>query len=237
MSLQDESALIAERKTNKAFTMSGDVINIAETILLTAGRSLNFAGIRFLGVTLTNYFVDIDKDPVAIVGQLLEGYGYEMIMSLVGDCIIRKIPGEPSNSLSTNIDNIVLGQQVVTARRGANHIIVLSSVGGSSGQARGDAYDLDPKSPTYFNSSYGDVPETYTVNGLTSSAACEAAARAIAAKKFKRQATHAYPCIQIPKMDLGDGFTAHSYRYTADQISYSLVANRPMYLTGRGVHV
>lgn len=235
LSLQDETALIAERKTPTAATYSGDIIEVAEAILLSSKRSLTFSGVRNLGVTLDNYFVDYGKDPVAVVQQLLIGHGYEMLMGLTGDCIIRQMPGEPSNVRTTDIEPLVLFQQVVQRRRSTNHIIVVSST--PTGQVRGDAYDLDVQSPTYYFGSYGDVPETFSVQGLLSNDECEKAAERIAAGYFHRQATHVYACIQLPNIDLGDGYTAYGMRYTADQLAFSIVAERSMYLTGRGVRV
>jgi len=232
VSLQDESALVAERKTTQAYTFSNDLIDVCKTLLSLSGRALNFTGLNSIDVQLSNYFVDFDKDPVAAVQQLLEGYGYEMLMDLTGNCMFRAIPGEPSNTKSPDISDITLLKQINKQRRSANHIIVTSD-----GISRGDWYDLNPASPTYVYGPYGDVPETFSVSDLLSNEACLKAAERISYKKFARQATHTFAAIQIPKVELGDGWTYDGMRYTADQLAFSLIHSRPMYLTGRGVSV
>jgi hypothetical protein len=236
LSLQDESAVMAERKTARARVYNGDVVSVVESILRDTGRSLTFTGETSLGITLQNYLVDFGKDPVATCEQLLESYGYEVLMDLVGNCVIRQIPGEPSNAMTTSIDPIILHQQIVQARRRTNHIIVTSTPL-DGGQVRGEIFDMNPDSPTFAFGRYGDVPETFTVNGLRSDAECERVAERISYRLFQREATHTYSIIQIPKLDLGDGYTARGMRYTADRLAFSVVAARPMYVTGRGVTV
>lgn len=231
LSFVDESRLIGERRSTVPVTYEGDVITVCEQILAASGRTIIFTGTRSMDVDIMA-FIDEDKDPWAMVVSILAGYGYEIYMNHLGECVIEALPIGLARTGAQDLTTLKLSQQRVYSRRGVNHIIVVST-GEDNKLYRADVYDDNPRSRTYYKGPYGDVPLKETIQGLNSQEACFEAAQRIAVQEFGRKQSNTFACLQIPRFEIHDTFIMNGFLYSADQISYSLITARPMYLTGR----
>lgn len=227
--LQDESALIAERKTNSIEMLSGDVISVCEQILEGSGRGLFFTGTRTLGIHV-EVMIDVDRDRWAFASELLAGYGMELLMAYDGSVLIRPFPVQ-LHVFAVDLSPLVLSVQSTFARRATNHLILLSKI--DNRNVRFDLRDTDPSSSTWIWGPYGDVPKRFSFQGVPE-AGLPAIADRLAQDHFGRRVSRTHSMIQIPRLDLGDSYKVGDIIYKVDQVSYSLHPTRPMYLTGRG---
>jgi hypothetical protein len=231
--LQDESAIIAERVLTSTYNVqNASLDNIIPAVLDTTGRTLIYELPTFRpNIVLDQFFLNIGTDPWSALTLLLEQYGYEMLMKRTGEVQVRLLPS--GSRVCSNIDQLILSEQSTHSRRKTNKIVVLSSQSGGDTIYRGEYRDEDPFSRTYAEGSYGEVTETIEVDGLTSDTDCAEKAAELAATIFGRKISRTWSALQVPNWDLQDPFAVDGEFYVADQISYSMVPFRPMYLTGR----
>jgi hypothetical protein len=229
LSLQDESALIAERKSTMPRIYTGEVSIVCQQILRATGRTLAFDA-ETVGPIIT-YALEHNRDPWATVESILTGYGYECLMSRTGEVLIRRIQEHPDMT-AEDMSLLVLSKQETHSRRTCNHVVV-TSTSDSGSTFRGDFYDNDPTSKGFW-ARYGDVPQFFEVQGLNSAQECYEAARRLAPKLFQRARSDTFAMLQNVKMDLGWTALVGDYIYTADQLSFNFSADSPMYVTGRG---
>jgi hypothetical protein len=161
-------------------------------------------------------FLDPAADPWVEATKMAQVIGMELFFDVYGTCILQPEPvisATPSVVLSDlSASTLIRVTKSLNDEPGINGVIVTSETT-SSTPARGEAWDTDPSSLTYYLGPYGKVPAFETSQYAVTSAQCTAAA--VASLQRQIGGTEQASCSTIPNPALVEGDTVQLVRTKA----------------------
>lgn len=132
---------------------------------------------------------DIQDDRLAAVLELCAAIGYRLSFDGTGNVVIAPDPDEMDDPIWTFVDGgdctITRAARTLSDEKAYNGVIAMGeSTGSDKPPVRGEAWDTNPNSPTYFDpanpdaSTYGPVPFFYVSEMITTTKQAVDAARA-----------------------------------------------------------
>lgn len=190
----------------------------------------------------TAYVFDIGADPWEKCHSMFADYGYDLYFDGLGTARAKIIP-DPA-TVSPNFDfgvgntNTVLGGETQGNFEGTYNGVVVTGEGSQiDPPVRGEAWDDNPLSPTYFQGGFGLVPMFQSSSAVTTVAAAQRMAATILAKVKGRKEQFSWPAVVNPALEPLDVVTVTNegvtQRLVIDKLSIPLKASDPMTATGR----
>lgn len=199
-------------------------------------QSLIAAVLPNVSVTFSSELVDFvlpgstvfnSTDRLSAVGSICTAMGAEMYFDVLGNAQVVPIPILTQDTSFADsvwaIDASTPAAQsagaspygvLVTANRGTtrtgvvNAIAVYGNASGTAAQPFGIAYDLDARSPTYWNGSFGHVTDVINSSVVTSDAQAQAAAQAALMNALGNARSLAFTIVPNAALEAGDILTA-----------------------------
>lgn len=164
--------------------------------------------VSFASTTQTTpaIFLDPQADPWVEATKMAQVIGMELFFDVYGTCVLQPEPVNSPTPIITFSDasasTLIRVTKSLTDEPGINGVIVTSETT-SGTPARGEAWDTDPASLTYYLGSYGKVPAFETSQYAVSAAQCTAAA--VASLQRQIGGTEQATCSIIPNPALTEG--------------------------------
>lgn len=144
--------------------------------------------IRFLAITTAHktpqLVIEAIRSLVREIRRLLRSAGAKLRMNAEGDAVIEEVPDPqapdviPAWTYAEGIDATILGlARASSNERAYNGVIVEGSNSTNDKPVRGEAWDDNPESPTYYLGPYGRRPREMRSELVTTSAQAVAMAR------------------------------------------------------------
>jgi len=237
---------------------------LTDAYQITAGTTLADAGSAFLRnrwqampCDFTNvlevvqadvvFDAGAESDPWDLARKLFTDHGYDLFVDGAGVCRAKVVPDPATVPADFDFGGTTVRQLLTDAKiRGSfdttyNGVIVTSDSIDDQPPVRGEAWDDDPSSPTYYLGGMGRVPYFQNSGFLTTVEACEKAARTILARVKGRKEQLSFESIVMPALTPFDVVTAQvnsrSARRVLDQLTVPLLAAESMPGTTREVNI
>lgn len=185
----DRARKLARNKFTKPFVIVKDLPFLSALLLLMGDRWPDFATLPPIygeptGFLCDRLVIDVQADPWEQMQKLAESFGYEVFFDGLGSMSIRPVP-DPRDPLAPvqwryvegETSSLLKVQRSQSSDDSPNGIIVTGQ--GTSGVSppRGEAWDTNPASPTYYLGPYGKVPEFVTDARVRLNAQAQASAQ------------------------------------------------------------
>lgn len=111
-----------------------------------------------------------EEDRYGFLRDLARAYGKIMYWDYAGRLQVRSRPatGEPVWHVSQGRGGVLAHMRRTIGRQGVyNAVVALGEAPGEADPARAVAYDLNPKSPTYWDGDFGKVPRFFSSSFIT----------------------------------------------------------------------
>lgn len=122
----------------------------------------------------------VERGRYKFLQDLVTSFGKIMYWDHRGILVVRD-PPEPTDvvwNVNSGKNGVLISMGRTINREGVyNAVVALGEANSGALPARGEAYDLDPASPTYYNGPYGKVPLFYSSSLITSQDQAQTAAR------------------------------------------------------------
>lgn len=230
-----------------------DVYPIAAgTSLATAGTNLlvsrwSFTPTDFSGVTETIaaqiiFEAGESSDPWAQARQMFADNGYDLNFSGNGTARATVVPDPATVNAVYDFGQgesqlFIDGETVGTFEQTFNGVIATGEGSNVDTPVRGEAWDTDPASPTYWQSGFGLVPRFYSSPLLTTADQCTKAAATILAKSKGRLEQFTVTSVVNPALEPLDVVTGTLYgnaaRFVIDKLTVPLKASESMSIVAR----
>lgn len=150
----------------------------------------------------------VEEDRLRGIYDLVDAWPAEARVNPEGVFSVAPVPSENAEPVLTLTDG--QGGTLVSAplsggRDGVyNAVIARGETSGTVAPVEGQAYDLDPSSPTRWDGPYGQVPMFYSSPLLTTVSQCNAAARTRLLKVRRKVRTVTVTAVPDPRLRLAD---------------------------------
>jgi hypothetical protein len=179
---KDLSAIVADDKFTTRYLASGSVIT---AITNRVRRSILDADILPLidDVNIGSRWCDVEADPWAVCMEIAAAAGAEVYCNADGVFVISTLPDllttEPVWSVEAGEGGVYVSGSRGMTSDGVHNGVLARGENASDGipPVQALAVDDDPGSPTYWGGPYGRRPLFYSSSTLTSTMACQNAAR------------------------------------------------------------
>lgn len=180
-----------------------------------------------------------DSDPWAQARAMFSDFGYAL--NFRGDGVARASVVNPSSAVfdfGEGETALVLGGELAGSLEAVYNGVIASGEGSDvTTPVRGEAWDDDPLSPTYYLGSYGKVPYFYSSPLLTTAALCTTAAATILARVKGGAEVLSWPSVVNPALEPYDCVSVtlggETASYAIDRLSVPLTASEPMRAVAR----
>lgn len=181
-------------------------------------------------------FLDPQADPWVEATKMARVIGMEIFFDVYGTCVLQPEPVISATPVITLSDSssstLIRVSKNLTDEPGINGVIVTSETTSGS-PARGEAWDTDPSSLTYYLGPYGKVPAFETSQYAVTSAQCTASA--VASLQRQIGGTEQASCSIIPNPALSEGDSVQLVRAKAGVSSTFMLESFVVPLTVGGV--
>lgn len=242
----DRSKKISRARFTDAYTITaGTTLADAGTALLQSRWSqmpCDFGNVTDTVQVGLTFDGGANSDPWAQARNLFADHGYELVVngSGIAKAVTVPDPAKVAASFDFGIGetNLVTDPQASTSfEQTYNGVIVTGEGSGVTTPVRGEAWDTDPTSPTYYQSGFGLVPRFYSSPLLTTSDMCVKAAQTMLAKSKGRVQQFEATAVVNPALEPLDVVAAAmvgvSSRYVVDKLTMPLRAAEPMKFLAR----
>lgn len=242
----DRSKKISRAKFTDPYqiTAGTTLVNAATSLLQSRwGQTpVNFGSISDTITAQLVFEAGDNSDPWAQARKLFSDYGYDLNFDGNGTARAIAIP-DPATAASVfdfgaGATNLVMGAESTgSLEKVYNGVIATGEGSDVSSPTRGEAWDTNPTSPTYYLGVYGKVPMFYSSPLLTSQALSQYAAITLLAKLKGRVDGLSWSTIVNPALEPLDVIQmtvkGNTYKAVIDQLTIPLKATEPMTATAR----
>lgn len=173
---------------------------------------------RFPGLTCRMYgtvevtpqaFLDQEADPWVEATKLAQAIGWELFIDIYGQAVGQPEPVATADRIDwTYADGVnsvmIKATKAQSSTPGINGVIVTGETTSSPSVARGEAWDNDQQSPTYYLGPYGKVPLFETSQYAATPAQAQAQAFASLQRNIGATEIVSIDCIPNPAHECGD---------------------------------
>lgn len=243
LSLQgtDRSRAVSRNKFSAPYVVANGTNGVTAVQALVADRRPSTLFVTMpTGLTVPRMVFEERDDPWQSAMKIAQSFGYEVFFDPVGDCVIQP---EPDPGASPVTWSYVEGEEATFTKlrratsneRAHNGFVVIGESTYGITPARGEAWDTDPNSPTYYLGPYGRYPYIETNTLVSTQAQVDAAAAAGLRRVLG--ATDAIEVEMVPNYAHVEGDVVYVERERS-KVGLNLVMNRlsvPLGLGAMGV--
>ncbi len=186
------------------------------------------------------------SDPWQSARDLMSDYGYDLNFN--GDGLARAVViPDPAEDVAdfdfgSGDTNLIVGGDISgTLENVYNGVIATGEGTGITTPTRGEAWDMDPTSPTYYQGGFGASPLFFTSPLLTTTDIAQTAATALLAKLKGRLKKMSWPAVVNPALEPLDvvnvNFGTTTSKVVLDTITIPLNASEAMQASAREVSI
>ncbi|PRH79411.1 hypothetical protein C6N75_10025 [Streptomyces solincola] len=209
----DRSRTIARDKFQVPYTIAAgtNVLQAIKDIVRRTFPAVQYDSITTLLTTTAPLLYDAGADPWDAVTRLAKSMGCEIYFDVEGRLVVA--PPDDINALPAADFTYIEGQgcimtdltRVYSDEPGYNGVIVTGeSAGDEKPPVRGEAWDMEPTSPTYRYGGYGEVPTFVTDSLVKTTDEATAAARAVLAQYLGYTSQLSISAAVNPSFEAGD---------------------------------
>lgn len=237
----DRAKKISRSKFTDAYQIAaGTSLATAAGALLTsrwAQVQYDFTNVAETVATQVVFEAGSSADPWDQARKLFADYGYDLHFDGDGFARATVIPDPATQPAvfdfgSGDTQLVLDGETNGTFEQTYNGVIVTGEGSGVTSAVRGEAWDDDPNSPTYYLSGFGLVPYFYSSPLLTTAAQCTVAAQTMLAKVKGRVEQFSWPAVSNPALEPLDIVTVNLgtrlSRLVLDKVTVPITAAEPM---------
>jgi len=230
-----DSKLIQDYSINAGLKFTTEIQNFL--VNHVPQLTFNFADLSYLTPQIS---LKAGDDPWQASQDMAASIGCELFFDVLGICTLQVIPNydavDPVWTYAEGKDATILSVNKRLTNQGAyNYYIFTGENSGNTTPVRGDAYDDNPNSATYYKGPYGTVPAPIESSKLITSTtqATAAAVGALQSTVGFSERVH-FNAIVNPAHDVGDVIhitreaSKVDAKYIMDQLSIPLTHNRAM---------
>ena len=193
--------------------------------------SIEFDDPIFSSTGLTSQQI-IERDRFKFLQDLVTSYGKIMYWDHRGILVVRDPPEVTDVVWDVNAgkDGVLISMGRTINREGVyNAVIALGESNSGALPARGEAYDLDPASPTYYNGPYGKVPMFYSSSLITSQDQAQMAARRLLEHSIGLPQVADFSAVPNPALEPYDPISINH----VDGVDYHIIESLSVPLTSQ----
>jgi hypothetical protein len=204
---EDRSRLVSDARFEDVYQIAAGT-NYATAIeeLIDDGVS----GLEFLfpSVTFTTPLLTFaaQDDRWEAAQTMAKSIGHELLFDGLGRVVLRPEPtftADPDATVAEGVNMVSVN--VKLDRVTAYNKVIATSVNAANGaQYRGEAADLDPASPTYYDGPFGRKPRFFASEFLASDEQCETAAASILASNLGVARSVDFSAVPDPRLECSD---------------------------------
>lgn len=170
--------------------------------------------------TIPDTSLEVSADPWVASTNWAESGGMELFFSVDGDPTLRDIPDTTINApVATYTDgegSTVLGVSTDIDEETAHNGFIVAS---TKGNFRAEAWDLDPRSPTYRYGSYGEFPAPVVQTDVANQAQLQAMANGLLRNRIGFLQSVTIDAIPDPSKEPSDVVLLNSERWGFDNMA------------------
>lgn len=179
--------------------------------------------------TLTSQQI-VERKRYDFLYDLVTSFGKIMYWDHRGILVIKSAPSptEVVWDVNAGANGVLISMSRTINREGVyNAVITLGESTGGTPPVRGEAYDLDPASPTFYNGSYGKVPMFYSSSLITSVDQAAMAARELLTHTIGLPQVANFDAVPNPALEPLDPISINH----ADGVDYHIIETLSIPLT------
>lgn len=244
LNVYDRARRVQRAKLVQDYVIPAGTNFVDAIVALIASR---VSGLQFVS-TSTSYatprvVIRVGADPWAQAQKLAASIGFEIFFDPEGKCIVQPVPNYFSAATTVTYEEgevsaLLSMNKRYTDEEAFNHYIVTGEATSNVAPVRGEAFDDNPASPTYYRGKYGDVPAPIVTSSLvtTSEQASEAASALLRNNLGQAERLH-FNALVNSAHEVGDVVHVRrakskvNDRYVLDRITIPLTFQRAMDVT------